>query len=249
MRTFFLGIITAVAAGLLLYFAQGYFDGQKKDQSIHYFEYKPSFYFDQAKAIEWEGRLGNVTGSGTSKEGRIAVTAFVIENRGSNPIENQRVSIKDTYEDGLSKGIIDFQNDFTPEGGKLNTSMEIKDGILTIDYKLLNSGEIHRFWVISDRYSKLSTVIRKPGMEIRGWNAKIYTKEEPSFWTMDLLFFSAFIALISAVIAAIFDYRYMKSMIELNGLDIAELVKSAQKMKASRKAKGQQANVESAGPN
>lgn len=246
MKNFILGVLATALAGLIVYFGQSIIDDATGDKThIEYYTYNPPFYLDQVKTNNWFSKIPSSEFDEFSKDGRIKIQAMVIENKGEKAIENQRVVIGPDKKDKFSSGIIDFQNDIVPGANGLDTKMSISDGTLVIDYDLLNVGEIHRFWIVSDRFTDKSVNIRKPGLTTKGWNAKIYTQETPEDWGFETAMAVAIGLLIALFLGFYIQYKETKKILILQDIDYDDIVEKYQKTLKEKKKEKERLKYES----
>lgn len=228
-----------MVAGLALFVGQRMIEAHDNsdDLVVRYVEYAPSLFLSEKQVKEWSSSLDSEGSKILNDENRIAATLVTIENFGEKPIVNQRVAIQSKYKDGFDKGVLGYQSDVSPGSDDRSTKAIVKDRTLFIDYDLIDAGEMHRFWVISDRYSDLNFVIRKPGMKVTGWDSKIYFKETPDDWTLFYTIGGIAAAIGVFAAGAMANNSATKKAIQANGLDFDDLVQQGLKKASQNKKK------------
>jgi hypothetical protein len=234
VKNFLAGILATVIAGLLLVLGQDWIQREVLQQKpeLQYFEFSPSLLISAAEVSKWETSLSDRELIEKDRES-LAVTAITIENRGALPVEEQGVLITDRWAKSGEASIVGFKNDVIPGKDGVDTVMKIENGGLRINYKLINPGEIHRFWIITSRFADLDFNIRNPKLNVRGWDSKIYSKEDPTFFSQVNLL-AIVVALIFGMFTAwVWTYSFFEKRLKRRGEEMADFLEQTKRIEGT----------------
>ena len=236
MKGFLIGVFATVLATLFGYLA---IEGVKKfdapQSQLKIVDFGPTFNFGVADAEKWQKDVKSLGIDSIDSNQRLSASLITVENTGTKALQNQKIVIRPKFEDKYSAGIVDFQNDAIP--GVLNddTKMRIENKVLNVEYKLLDVGEFHRFWVIHDRYAEINISARTPDLKMDSYTAKVYLKSDREDWSTFLFIGGLIASIASLVIGAIFSDRLHKSIIEAHSLDYKKFTKDGMELIKDKK--------------
>lgn len=236
--------MTTLLGGLLLYVGQTYVGGWLSTKpAISYSQFAPAFVFDAETVRRWQSTIEGPTENAFGFENGLYAEAIVIENTGEVPIENQNVIVRNRYSQDEQSKIIAFQNDVIPGADGIDTTMRLTDGALRINYRLLSPGEIHRFWIVRDRFTATEVIIRGPNIDVTGWDAKIYRDAEDMDWTKWIIFIAIFLIVMSFLFGMYVQFIENKKIISAHGHDPDEFFKKGAELIKGGAKKANEHNV------
>ena len=160
MKNFFLGVLSAVLTGAILFFGERYYASLEADNQFNVVaETKLTLDFSAAT-------LAKLTEEAKKNGDEIKFRYFRTANIGDRPIAGQSIFVQ--FDDPILYGSV-----VIPGGNPDNVSIfHLNPAGVTVDYRLFGKGEYHDFWIAG------------PGSEIDGITTKspmLTVKHSPEF--------------------------------------------------------------------
>lgn len=135
MKTFISGIVGAVVAGLLLFFAQNWWsEGQTSAKQRISFDKQSDISLTKAELNQLAGKANDYLTP--------SVQVFEVSNVGTDDISDRSFS-------AATSDVMGYAAMTSPNGNPKNATFSYDGKVLTVRYRLLPAGAKHTFWVAS----------------------------------------------------------------------------------------------------
>jgi hypothetical protein len=209
------GLIGTIVTVFVTLYVQGWYS---RNQQQTEFQLSHNSFDSAVQLTEDERRRVFSAGNGS-----INVSLFEIVNSGSQPLTDQRVTIR-TEPYLANSRVLAAGSTVYPGNAREGVATAIQGNTVHIDYKVLNPGEQHRLWIIDNGLGLSNLTARRPGLRVNNIER---TFNEPGLFedTVSLIFISVIFGLLTFGTGAVLGYAALEESIRKRGFSPEEILK------------------------
>ncbi|MCW2349808.1 hypothetical protein [Sphingobium sp. B12D2B] len=215
MKSFIGGVVGAVIAGLILFFAQQYWTKQQNSQQSRVL-------VDKRGELTFSKEELNKLVENFPGYGVIHITNYSISNTGEADIENKSLSIP-------NRSVISYEMSNPPNENPNNATISHDDNVLSVSFKILPKGEKTEFWFASSD----STFLKEFSADSTGLvvtNSEDIRSEVPFPWYIVGMVGLSLVFLILGVIGG---QAALADELKKRGINVKELLSEPNKQSAA----------------